>query len=57
MTIRVATIEPDASLAEAAQRMLDWTIGALPVTEHGRLAGIITETDFLNVLVREISDE
>jgi CBS domain-containing protein len=53
MTTQVATIEPDASLAEAAERMLDWKIGALPVTDRDYLAGIITETDLLQILVRE----
>jgi CBS domain-containing protein len=57
MTTRLATIEPDATLAEAAQRMLDWRIGALPVTDHGHLAGIITETDMLQQLVRELGEK
>ena len=56
MTMRVATIEVEATLADAAQRMLDRKIGALSVTDHGRLTGIITETDLLKVLVREISE-
>jgi CBS domain-containing protein len=54
MTKRVATIEPEATLAQTAQRMLDRKIGALPVTVDGHLAGIITETDLLQALVREI---
>jgi CBS domain-containing protein len=57
MTTRVATIEPEATLAEAAQRMLDRKIGALPVTDHGYLAGIITETDLLQVLVRVLGEK
>lgn len=57
MTTRVATVEPEASVAEAAQRMLDRKIGALPVLDHGHLAGIITETDLLRALVREIGKE
>jgi acetoin utilization protein AcuB len=57
MTTRVVTIEPEATVAEAAQGMLDWKIGALPVTDHGYLAGIITETDLLQVLVKEMGEE
>ena len=57
MTTRVATIEPEATLAEAAQCMVGWKIGALPVIDRGHLAGIITETDLLRVSVREIGEE
>ena len=54
MTTPVATIAPDATLGESAQRMLDRKIGALPVTDQGYLAGIVTETDLMQVLVREM---
>jgi CBS domain-containing protein len=56
MTTKVAVIEPDGTLSDAALRMIDWKIGALPVVDHGRLTGIITETDLLKVLVRELSE-
>ena len=57
MTTPVTTIQPEATVAEAAQRMLDRKIGALPVTDHGYLAGIITETDLMKILMREIGKE
>jgi len=57
MTTRIATIKPEATLAEAAQCMIDWKIGALPVTDSGNLAGIITETDLLKVSLRELDEE
>ena len=41
------TIEPDASLREAAEIMLENKIGCLPVTEGTHLVGILTEADFL----------
>ena len=47
MTNDPITISPDAPLAEAARLMLDRKIGALVVIESGRLAGILTESDFV----------
>lgn len=35
---------PDALLEEAAVLMRDNNVGALPVVDHGKLVGIITET-------------
>jgi acetoin utilization protein AcuB len=45
MTIKVQTVTPSDSLGHAAELMLCEHIGALPVVEHGRLAGIITRSD------------
>jgi CBS domain-containing protein len=56
MTSRIATIEPEATLAEAAGRMIEWKIGALPVLDDGSLTGIITETDLLKACVQELSE-
>ena len=44
------TIEPDATLEEAAQLMVQNKIGCLPVLEEGVVLGIITEIDLLNEL-------
>jgi CBS domain-containing protein len=57
MTTPVSTIAPEATVADAARRMFDRKIGALPVLDQGYLAGIITETDLLQVLVREMGEE
>jgi CBS domain-containing protein len=43
------TIDAGATLAEAAHRMLEHKIGCLPVTEDGKLAGIVTESDFVRL--------
>lgn len=43
----VATIRPDASLAEAAQLMVEKKINCLPVTDNDRLVGVLTTGDFL----------
>lgn len=51
MTGSVITIGPDRGVHEAAQLMIDHKIGALPVTEGGRVVGILTETDLLRALI------
>lgn len=48
MTRDVITVGPDASLKEAARRMLEGGVSGLPVTQgDGSLVGIITEADFV----------
>lgn len=47
MNSNVETTTPTATLGQAAKQMIDNKIGALPVVEAGKLAGIITETDLL----------
>jgi CBS domain-containing protein len=51
MTRNVITIGPDADLNEVARTMLERKIGGLPVVEHGRLVGIITESDIFRRFV------
>jgi CBS domain-containing protein len=42
----VETIGPDAAVYEAIKRMADLDIGALVVTEEGKVIGLITERDY-----------
>jgi CBS domain-containing protein len=42
----VWTIAPDVTVFEAIQMMSDKNVGALLVTEHNRLIGIISERDY-----------
>src|SRR6185369_2248979 len=51
MTRGVITVGPERAAHEAAQLMLDHSIGALPVNRGGRLVGIITETDIMRAFV------
>jgi CBS domain-containing protein len=46
MTTPLITIEPDASLNEAARKMIEHRIRRLPVVEKNQLVGIITVSDF-----------
>ena len=43
----VLRIEADASVFEAVKRMVEANVGSLLVTEGGKVAGIVTERDYL----------
>ena len=47
MTRKVVSIAPDATVLQAARKMLEHHISGLPVVEKGRLVGILSEGDFL----------
>jgi CBS domain-containing protein len=50
----VQTIEASATVLEATQSMNQHKIGAMVVTENGRVAGIFTERDVLRRVVAEM---
>lgn len=52
MQKEVWTIAPSARAAQAAQLLRDHRFGCLPVTEHGRLVGIVSESDLLQLLAQ-----
>lgn len=53
MTPNPVTISPDDTIGAAAQLLLKYMIGGLPVLDHdGQLAGIITESDIFRLVVR-----
>ena len=47
MNSTVETIEPDATLRVAAQKMKEADVGSLPVCEGDRVVGIITDRDIV----------
>jgi acetoin utilization protein AcuB len=51
MTREVVTISPEALLREAALRLRQYRLGALPVMEEGQLVGIITRSDLLEAML------
>jgi acetoin utilization protein AcuB len=53
MSTPAITIDADEPLESATRLMLDRKIGSLPVLDHGRLVGILTETDVLRRIVGE----
>ena len=48
----VYTISPEAPVQQAARYMVKFQIGCLPVVEHDKLIGIITEADLLHLVER-----
>jgi acetoin utilization protein AcuB len=53
----VLTVEPDASLADAARLLRRERIGALPVVQGGHVVGMLTRSDLLEALVQLLADE
>lgn len=51
MSAPVITVDPMAPVEDAARLMLKNKISALPVTQAGKLVGILTETDVLRLFV------
>ena len=53
MTPDPITIEPSASVEEAARLIARKRHNRLPVVEHGRLVGVVTRVDVLDALTNE----
>jgi acetoin utilization protein AcuB len=51
MTKNPITVQPEATLEEAALLMREKGVGALPVVEDGKLLGIITESDVFDAFL------
>jgi CBS domain-containing protein len=49
----VLTIEATETVFDAIRRMVDGNVGALLVTEDGRLTGIVTERDYMRRVALE----
>jgi CBS domain-containing protein len=56
MTANPSTIEPDQSVVEAAKIMKQQDAGVVPVTENGRLTGMVTDRDIAIRVVAEGKD-
>jgi acetoin utilization protein AcuB len=54
MTPNPVTVSPDDTIGRAAQLLLKYMIGGLPVIDRdGQLVGIITESDIFRLVVRD----
>jgi CBS domain-containing protein len=53
MTPDPVTIEPDATVREAARVIARKKHNRLPVVEHGRLVGVVTRVDVLDALTSD----
>ena len=50
MTDEVISVSPDATVREVATLMADRNVNRLPVTENGRLVGIVTRGDIVRAI-------
>ena len=55
MTRDVLTVDPADSLGEAAEKMIDRSVGALVVSDFGNIIGILTERDILRAAAHRTS--
>ena len=49
MKTDVLTVDPEMDVCSAISLLLDHKYGCLPVVSNGKLVGIVTEADFLNL--------
>lgn len=47
MIVEPTTVEPDTTLREAGELLMEHKLGCLPVVEGNELVGILTEADFV----------
>jgi CBS domain-containing protein len=57
MQREVVTVAPETPTLEAIAVMRQHKIGCLPVAKEGRLVGIVTERDFMNIARQLLEDE
>lgn len=56
MTEQVRCVEPGADVSDVARLFVDERLRSAPVTDNGRLVGIVSRRDLLRVLVRTDQD-
>ncbi len=54
---QLITIEPGATMAEAARLMSVWNVGALLVLADGQVVGLVSERDFVRAAAAQIPGE
>ncbi len=57
MTTELASVVPDSDLAEIQEKIIENKQRLLPVIDQDKIAGVITRTDLLNVLVRQTQNK
>ncbi len=56
MRTNMVTVSPETPTREAIEIMRTHTVGCLPVVQDGRLVGLVTESDFMEVASRLLDD-
>jgi CBS domain-containing protein len=54
MTTDVLTVEPSDTIGEAAQKMTERGVGAVVVSDFGRMIGIFTERDVMRAVAGRV---
>lgn len=57
MTEKVVTIGPDEDLETLAEIMVKRRVNPLPVVEDGRLVGIVSRSDIIGMMARDLDDQ
>jgi len=57
MSTDVATVDPETPVLEAARTLKAHKFGCLPVVSKGTLVGILTEADFIELVIRALEDQ
>jgi acetoin utilization protein AcuB len=57
MTYDPVTVDPEDTIQEAAERMLEYEVSGLPVLDGERVVGIITESDIFRLVVESWAEE
>jgi len=57
MTPYAVKARPEMAVRQAARLMHGWTIGCLPVVDRGKLVGIVTVSDLLDLVARGADSE
>jgi CBS domain-containing membrane protein len=57
MRREVRTVTPGTPVIAAARILREHKFGCLPVVDDGQLVGIVTEADFLDVVIRALEKE
>jgi len=57
MTPDVKTVESSTDLADLATLMVDKRVNPVPVVDGGRMVGIVSRSDFVNLMAQDIPTE
>lgn len=56
MTREPLTVTPETTLKRTLAVLIEHRVGAVPVVKHGKLVGIVTDTDMLRALYELLPD-
>jgi acetoin utilization protein AcuB len=57
VTREPVTVDPEDTIQDAAERMLEYQVSGLPVVDGRKAVGIITESDIFRLVVESWGDE